>query len=55
MTITTKPKWSWVEVIIENGGTTMTYDICKNELAKFKDMLKDAIDDIDYLIEKQII
>ena len=53
MTITTRVKWSWVELTIENGGTTVSYDICKNELAKFKDMLKDAIEDIDYLIEKK--
>ena len=54
MTITTRVKWSWVELTIVNGGTTVSYDICKNELTKFKDMLKDAINDIDYLIEKEI-
>ena len=52
MNITTKVKSSWVELIIEDGSTTMNCDICKNELFKVKAMLENAIDDIDHMIEK---
>ncbi len=52
MRITTKIKSSWLELTIEDRDTTICYDVWKNELEQFKAMLQDAIDDIDYMIEK---
>ena len=52
MRITTKIKSSWLELTIEDRDTTICYDVWKNELEQFKAMLRDAIDDIDYMIEK---
>jgi len=52
MRITTKIKSSWLELTIEDKDTTICYDVWKNELEQFKAMLRDAIDDIDYMIEK---
>ena len=52
MNITTRLKSSWVELIIEDGSTTINYDIWKNELVEVKAMLENAIDDIDHMIEK---
>ena len=52
MKITTRIKSSWVELIIEDGSTTINCDIWKNELVEVKAMLENAIDDIDHMIEK---
>lgn len=52
MRITTKIKSSWLELNIEDRDTTICYDVWKNELEQFKTMFQDAIDDIDYMIEK---
>jgi hypothetical protein len=52
MNITTRVKSSWVELIIEDGSTTINYDIWKNELVEVKAMLENAIDDIDHMIKK---
>ena len=52
MNITTRLRSSWVELIIEDGSTTMNCDIWKDELFKVKAMLENAIDDIDHMIEK---
>lgn len=45
-------KSSWLELTIEDRDTTICYDVWKNELEQFKTMFQDAIDDIDYMIEK---
>lgn len=52
MTIRTKLKYNWIELIIEDGNTEIVYDISENELEDVKASLESVIQDIDYMIEK---
>ena len=50
--IKTRIKHIWVELTITEGSTTITYDICKGELEDVKAIMQNAIEDINYMIEK---
>jgi hypothetical protein len=52
MNITTRVKNSWVELTIEDGNLIINYNIWRNDLVEIKEMLENAIDDIDHMIEK---
>ncbi len=52
MNITTRVKNSWVELTIEDGNLIINYNIWRNDLVEIKEMLENAIDDINYMIEK---
>lgn len=52
MTIRTKLKYNWIELIIEDGNTEIVYDISENELEDVKASLESVIQDIDYMIEQ---
>ena len=52
MNITTRVKDSWVELTIEDGNLIINYNIWRNDLVEIKEMLENAIDDINYMIEK---
>jgi hypothetical protein len=51
MNITTRVKNSWVELTIEDGNLIINYNIWRNDLVEIKEMLENAIDDINYMIE----
>lgn len=50
--IKTQIKHRWVELTITEGNTTITYDIWKGELEDVKSIMENAIEDINYMIEK---
>lgn len=52
MIIRTRVKSNWIELTVEDGSVTISYDIWKSELVKIKEMLEFAIDDINYMIDK---
>lgn len=50
--IKTHIKNRWIELTITEGNTTITYDIWKGELEDIKAHLENAIEDINYMIQK---
>jgi len=52
MNITTRVKDKWIELSIQNGSTTIEVDLWKEELNNVKDQLEEALDDVNFMIDK---
>ena len=52
MNITTRVKDKWIELSIQDGSTTIEVDLWKEELNNVKDQLEEALDDVNFMINK---
>lgn len=52
MEITTRVKYKWLELSIQDGSTTIEVDLWKDDLNKVKDQLEEALDDVNFMIDK---
>jgi chaperonin cofactor prefoldin len=52
MNITTRKKDKWIELSIQDGSTTIEVALWKEELNNVKDQLEEALDDVNFMIDK---